>query len=75
MGKWFLDFSFWTRGYRTGQCTHCALANVPLEWAASFGFALCTVQRIVDCKPQMCRIVFAALLCRALQTVPLRSAD
>ena len=51
------------------------LANVPLEWAASFGFALCSVQRIVDCKPQMCRIVFGALLCRALQTVPLRSAD
>ena len=25
MGKWFLDFSFWTRGYRTAQCTHCAL--------------------------------------------------
>ena len=51
------------------------LANVPLEWAASFGFALCSVQRIEDCKPQMCRIVFAALLCRALQTVPIRSAD
>ena len=25
MGKWFLDFSFWTQGYRTAQCTHCAL--------------------------------------------------
>ena len=25
MGKWFLDFSFWTRGYRTAQTAHCAL--------------------------------------------------
>ena len=25
MGKWFLDFSFWTRGYRTAQTAHCAV--------------------------------------------------
>ena len=27
MGKWFLDFSFWTRGYRTVQTAHCALST------------------------------------------------
>ena len=48
MGKWFLDFSFWTRGYRTAQTAHCAMvmplycqdvsseppreAHNPLEW-------------------------------------------
>ena len=27
MGKWFLDFSFWTRGYRTAQTAHCAMVG------------------------------------------------
>ena len=25
MGKWFLDFSFWTLGYMTVQTAHCAM--------------------------------------------------
>ena len=25
MGKWFLDFSFWTLGYMTVQTAHCAV--------------------------------------------------
>ena len=28
MGKWFLDFSFWTGGYRTAQTAHCAMEVV-----------------------------------------------
>ena len=69
------DFTYYCAILPCASFGFVTLANVPLEWAASFGFALCSVQRIVDCKPQMCRIVFGALLCRALQTVPLRSAD
>ena len=28
MGKGFLDFGFWTQGYRTAQTAHCALMEL-----------------------------------------------
>ena len=32
MGKWFWDFSFWTRGYRTAQTAHCAMYWIKLTF-------------------------------------------
>ena len=51
MGKWFSDFSFWTRDYRTGQCTYCALKKLKvLVFAPDLAFRLLEVSTGVTTK-------------------------